>query len=40
VSGLPPSGDSCIFDTANLPKGGVRWILHAFGTLFDSKYAG
>ncbi len=40
VSGLPPSGDSCIFDTSNLPKGGVRWILHAFGTLFDSKYAG
>jgi hypothetical protein len=39
-SGLPPSGDSCIFSTSNLPKGGVRWILHAFGTLFDSKYAG
>ena len=40
ASGLPPSGDSCIFSTSNLPKGGVRWILHAFGTLFDSKYAG
>jgi hypothetical protein len=39
-SGLPPSGDSCIFSTSNLPKGGVRWILHAFGTAFDSKYAG
>jgi hypothetical protein len=39
-SGLPPSGDSCIFETSSLPKGGVRWILHAFGTLFDSKYAG
>jgi hypothetical protein len=39
-SGLPPSGDSCIFSTSNLPKGGVRWILHAYGTAFDSKYAG
>lgn len=39
-SGLPPSGDSCIFQTSSLPKGGVRWIIHALGTLFDSKYAG
>jgi hypothetical protein len=39
-SGLPPSGDSCIFATSNLPKGGVRWTLHALGVLFDSKYAG
>ena len=39
-SGLPPSGDSCIFATSKLPKGGVRWTLHALGTLFDSKYAG
>lgn len=39
-SGLPPSGDSCIFSTSNLPKGGVRWTLHALGVLFDSKYAG
>jgi hypothetical protein len=39
-SGLPPSGDSCIFDTKNLPKGGLRWILHVTGTLFDSKFAG
>jgi hypothetical protein len=40
ASGLPPSGDSCIFDTKNLPKGGLRWILHVTGTLFDSKFAG
>ncbi len=40
ASGLPPSGDSCIFATSNLPKGGKRWVLHALGVLFDSKYAG
>jgi hypothetical protein len=39
-SGLPSFGDSCIFDTKNLPKGGLRWILHVTGTFFDSKFAG
>ncbi len=40
ASGLPPFGDSCIFDTKNLSKGGLRWILHVTGTLFDNKFAG
>jgi hypothetical protein len=40
VSGLPPSGDSCVFDKKNLPKGGLEYILHVLGSSFDPKYSG
>lgn len=40
VSGLPPSGDSCVFDKKNLPKGGLEYILHVLGSTFDPKYSG
>jgi hypothetical protein len=34
------SPDSCISDTKNLPKGGFRYFLSAFGTFDDAKYSG
>ncbi|HEU5279645.1 MAG TPA: hypothetical protein VFU26_12170 [Gaiellaceae bacterium] len=40
VSGLPPSGDSCIFSKKNLSKGGVEWILHVLGSQSDPRYSG
>jgi hypothetical protein len=40
VSGLPASGDSCVFDKKNLPKGGLEYILHVLGSSFDPKYSG
>jgi hypothetical protein len=40
VSGLPPSGDSCIFSRKNLPKGGLELILHVLGSSVDPRYIG
>jgi hypothetical protein len=40
VSGLPPSGDSCIFSRKNLPKGGLQLILHVLGSSVDPRYIG
>jgi hypothetical protein len=40
VSGLPPSGDSCIFSRKNLPKGGLELILHVLGSSIDPRYIG
>src|SRR5207248_7194825 len=40
VSGLPQSGDSCIFNRSSLPKGGAEIDLHVTGSPFDGSYAG